>query len=678
MKLSAKLAFKHLKNNPKRTAWTLFSIVLAVGMLTAIGGFGASGATALDALVSEIDGMEAGAGIISFSLAAILGLTVAFTAAVVISNTFRVSAYERTKQFGILKSVGATGKQIRQNILYEGLFLLVIGLPLGILAGFLMQILALAVINSMVDISAISNTIRFRFEIEPTVLSIAVILSVAVVMFSAWLPARKAAKTPAIMAIKGLGEIKTNREKPKKHLLTPRQSFALQNFATLLRKGVTPPSQTNIDPPIEVCQANSNHPPKRGDCDTNIAERFNWCRNNLIGGVIIIGKIFGFEGVLASKQLKRSRRHFRATVISIVTSIVLIIASVSLSTHMSRSFEGRMLQMGSPTAGFALLAADGVVGMDMETLTQINRELRTFPDTTVATIGGSFYTTAQNEFVWVFVPDRDEYLELVALAGVPDGSNLLINVHLEIDARGNPVQFNPHNKQAGESLRLYPQAETENVYLTIDGIINELPAQFLYLSESIIIIVVPERDVYFLQWAANTLDPTGFNAFAEETINANYNLRAGEELMQLDFAQAFAVLGIMVDSALAYVQIFSIMLIFLGLTNVISTIAASVKLRSREFAVFTSVGMDKKGLRKMLALESLLSSVKALLFGMPLGFGMAYLMYIVGEVSNPVGIVFTPPWAAMAVCAAGVVAVTFVIMQISASAVKQNNLMGVN
>jgi len=35
----------------------------------------------------------------------------------------------------------------------------------------------------------------------------------------------------------------------------------------------------DIDPPIEVCQANYNHPPKRGDCDTNIAERFNWCRN---------------------------------------------------------------------------------------------------------------------------------------------------------------------------------------------------------------------------------------------------------------------------------------------------------------------------------------------------------------------------------------------------------------
>ncbi|MCL1883901.1 MAG: recombinase family protein [Defluviitaleaceae bacterium] len=37
--------------------------------------------------------------------------------------------------------------------------------------------------------------------------------------------------------------------------------------------------QMNIDPLIEVCLANSNHPPKRGDCDTSGAERINWCRN---------------------------------------------------------------------------------------------------------------------------------------------------------------------------------------------------------------------------------------------------------------------------------------------------------------------------------------------------------------------------------------------------------------
>ncbi|MCL2217320.1 MAG: FtsX-like permease family protein, partial [Defluviitaleaceae bacterium] len=198
MKLSAKLALQHLRNNPKRTAWTLFSIVLATGMLVAIGGFGVSGAVGLEALIDTVDGIDSGtAEIISLSLAAVLGVVVAFVSAVVISNTFRVSAMERSKQFGILKSVGATKKQIHATVMYEGLFLLLAGLPLGLIAGFGMKALALVVINQMVDFSTISDTVRFRFEIEPAILLITIVLSTLAVLFSAWLPARKAAKTPA-------------------------------------------------------------------------------------------------------------------------------------------------------------------------------------------------------------------------------------------------------------------------------------------------------------------------------------------------------------------------------------------------------------------------------------------------------------------------------------------------
>ncbi|MCL1843784.1 MAG: RluA family pseudouridine synthase [Defluviitaleaceae bacterium] len=58
-----------------------------------------------------------------------------------------------------------------------------------------------------------------------------------------------------------------------------------------------------IDPPIEVCQANYNHPPKRGDCDTNIAEKFNWCRNIAITkySVLAISNINGEKGEKGEK-----------------------------------------------------------------------------------------------------------------------------------------------------------------------------------------------------------------------------------------------------------------------------------------------------------------------------------------------------------------------------------------
>lgn len=38
-----------------------------------------------------------------------------------IHNAFAISVGERTKQFGLLSSVGATRKQIRKTILYEAL-----------------------------------------------------------------------------------------------------------------------------------------------------------------------------------------------------------------------------------------------------------------------------------------------------------------------------------------------------------------------------------------------------------------------------------------------------------------------------------------------------------------------------------------------------------------------------
>jgi putative ABC transport system permease protein len=84
--------------------------------------------------------------------------------------------------------------------------------------------------------------------------------------------------------------------------------------------------------------------------------------------------------------------------------------------------------------------------------------------------------------------------------------------------------------------------------------------------------------------------------------------------------------------------------------------------------------MEQRGLRRMLAFESLISSARALTFGLPVGFVMAYLMFRIGEASQPIGITFSPPWVAMIACAAGVVAITFVIMQISAMAVNKSNL----
>jgi ABC-type antimicrobial peptide transport system permease subunit len=66
---------------------------------------------------------------------------------VVVSNAFRVSAGERTRQFGMLKSVGATKKQIASSVMYEALFLSLAGLPAGLVIGLLVEFIGVTVAN---------------------------------------------------------------------------------------------------------------------------------------------------------------------------------------------------------------------------------------------------------------------------------------------------------------------------------------------------------------------------------------------------------------------------------------------------------------------------------------------------------------------------------------------------
>ena len=58
-----------------------------------------------------------------YSFAVILLLMISFGSVSLIYNSFSISVAERTRQFGILKSIGATRKQIRDSVLYEALVL---------------------------------------------------------------------------------------------------------------------------------------------------------------------------------------------------------------------------------------------------------------------------------------------------------------------------------------------------------------------------------------------------------------------------------------------------------------------------------------------------------------------------------------------------------------------------
>jgi putative ABC transport system permease protein len=128
----------------------------------------------------------------------------------------------------------------------------------------------------------------------------------------------------------------------------------------------------------------------------------------------------------------------------------------------------------------------------------------------------------------------------------------------------------------------------------------------------------------------------------------------------------------MVKVIMFFVYGFVGMLTLIALTNVISTISANVRARSGEFAVLESVGMTKRGLWRMLNLESILCSVRSLLFGVPLGIVGAYAAY--RAMGLQAEVVFSFPWLAVCECALGVFVITWVTMRYAANRLRGGSI----
>lgn len=178
----------------------------------------------------------------------------------VIRNSFAISITERTRQYGMLSSIGATKKQIRKNVLFEGFILGIIGIPLGILLGVGVNFILSIILNNL--IGKIIDNVTFIYSLPVVAIIFSIILAGVTIYFSCRSSARRAAKVSPIDAIRSNEDIKISGKKVKS--------------------------------------------PK------------------------IIKKLFGVGGDIAYKNLKRNKKKYRTTVISLVVSIAIFISITSL------------------------------------------------------------------------------------------------------------------------------------------------------------------------------------------------------------------------------------------------------------------------------------------------------------------------------------------------------------
>ena len=87
-----------------------------------------------------------------------------FTSAFVIKNSFNISLTEKTKELGMIASVGAISKQLRRSIFFEGVILGIISIPLGIIIGVFAIWIVLLIVNSLLN--SMSQPLVDNFDLK--------------------------------------------------------------------------------------------------------------------------------------------------------------------------------------------------------------------------------------------------------------------------------------------------------------------------------------------------------------------------------------------------------------------------------------------------------------------------------------------------------------------------------
>lgn len=649
MRLFVHLAVSQFRVNRLRSFWTLVAVVLATALITCVTHFVASGS----AMIRE----SVGGGLMAYSAmylrvlvlpAAFLSLLIMIMAAVVISNVFRVSAQARTAEFGILKCVGATPAQIRKTMLWEAGLLALVGIPLGLLVGLALTAGGIGIANHFFDeLNALTHimlktmTFRLRFVLSPLGLLVAALLAFVTVLISAWLPARKAARQSAIDSVRGRNAVKVHARRVHRWMDA------------------------------------------------------------------VVGRVFGPEGLLAHKTLQRSRQTFRATVAALAVAIVLFIfigflwqeagAFNEMMTSkdgytVTADYQSAMAQDGTTYAAPIASALGDAITSELASydggtdVFGFGNDYKRY-DVTVDTADLtpeilSYYElegqTSATFDVECIVLDRQHYQELCEAAAVPMGSALLINndrLNIKGYSTDTPVFAN-----VPQTLELKASDGTMTE-LDIAAVLSadDVPDVLFYPNTNTVRLILPEMSLRQYSWQVAPADQQGFMDYAEDILAEHFPDQSRDNYMENGYsARVYAtedyykVMNIAVMLALVFLACFCGLLMLIGFTNVVSTLSTNVLMRTSEFAVLQSVGMTPEGLRRMLALESILCSLRAMAIGVPLGSLLTYLVALPVRDAFPIPYQF--PLAAILLCCAGVLALTLSITALAAWRLRKQNI----
>ena len=627
-------------------------------------------------------------------LTTVLVLLIAYGSISLIYNSFSISISERIRQFGIMRSIGASNRQIRRMVLFEAFLLAIIGIVLGIIVGCVGIGVTLAWVQNNFIVNITNKVgLGLRLVISPLPILIAVLICLVTTIVAAYIPAYKAIHKSAIEAIRQSDEIIIKPNEVKTSKLTQ--------------------------------------------------------------------KLFGFAGVMATKNFKRNKRKYRSTILSLALSVILFISAASLTQYVSR-----MLLIQSSN-DHKMNVMYNVYTDEQEDVDQRFNMIKAIPEIQNIAITQKIFDEVYIQRNYIaseyWTAENQQYLRRikdavgvnVELIFVDDDTFHNLCKQNKIDSSSYFDETNPKGLLYNHVIQQFireDKAITRDVSV-IDTDTNNVPMFVREYKEiegyaSLHEPYIKDGKQYYLFYPIEyieemkgyeNLDLRKAKLYPVEEIDIDIPLVAGAQIkenlftlsrntMQLIYPRSMATtlftntdtnyikrlsnpeIGIQTDNHaivtqqlekikkdngwsadriydfdrdrqnnrmfILVINVFSYGFILLigviSIANVFNTISTNIILRRKEFAMLRSVGMSAKGFQRMLNYECLIYGGRSLAIGLPISFIFSFFIHYV--INQMVQVDYFIPYVSVLFAIAMVFVVVFITMLYTTRKIRRNNV----
>lgn len=414
-----------------------------------------------------------------------------------------------------------------------------------------------------------------------------------------------------------------------------------------------------------------------------------------------IKKLFGTGGEIAYKNLKRSKKKYRTTVISIVVSVAIFIAVSSFVQYglgySSNYYYEMDYNMWVSDNGFdsfdemssaysELSELDGVKSSHL--LISASGYLKSSEKlSSVLSEDAKIYNEDESDdsgyYIQLFAFDDETYKAKLKELGLNyddvNGKAILVNCFEYIDDDNKPHNAGLFDPAKVKSLTIRSDSDPANegyfkpFEVEIAKTYNTIPETLDHISGNNVYLIVNSdtlKNHYDINYLSSNLFIDAENPDKLETAIENHGGSTLFDVTNLEKLQNLYNSMNLVICIFAYGFIIVISLI--GVTNIFNTITTNMRLRSKEFAMLKSIGMTKREFNRMIRLESLFYGVKSLIIGIPLGLLAEYAIF--KAFSANVAIELFIPYSAILISIVFVFAVVWLIMRFSISKVQKQNI----